>query len=119
MKYVVIYFLLLVIFNGCMMMHNMNKMDNNHLNVEGFTDPVCGLQVDRDTAITLNHEGSIYYFDSEECLTVFQKNPEQFIKRDMKISNENNKKKMSGAVMMGVAAMAAMMILMMVVGVGH
>jgi len=36
-------------------------------------DPVCGMEVDKDSALTLKHEGENYYFCSSHCLNVFSK----------------------------------------------
>jgi uncharacterized membrane protein YraQ (UPF0718 family)/YHS domain-containing protein len=33
----------------------------------GATDPVCGMKVDRDKAVTLEHDGRTVYFCSEHC----------------------------------------------------
>lgn len=38
----------------------------------GATDPVCGMKVDRDKAVTLEHEGHTVYFCSEHCLNKFE-----------------------------------------------
>ena len=43
-------------------------------------DPTCGIVVNEHTAISYSYQGSIYYFDTEECLSVFKKNPNKFIK---------------------------------------
>src|SRR6516162_9514093 len=38
----------------------------------GATDPVCGMRVDRDKAVTLALGGKTYYFCSEHCLHAFE-----------------------------------------------
>lgn len=43
-------------------------------------DPVCGMEVGKNTEMTLEHEGEPYYFCSHECRNVFQKNPEPHMK---------------------------------------
>ena len=121
--------LVLAFSTSCKMTHNMgmpmndmNNMDNSQSDAMDLIDPVCGMQVDVDNTFTLSYEGTAYYFDSEECLKVFQKNPEKFLKKDMKTGKEKSKKQMNGAVMMGGAAMVAMMVVMitlMLVGGGH
>ena len=46
------------------------------------TDPVCGMQVEQQHAAGMSeHEGSSYYFDSEECMSKFNEHPEQFAKK--------------------------------------
>jgi uncharacterized membrane protein YraQ (UPF0718 family)/YHS domain-containing protein len=37
----------------------------------GATDPVCGMKVDRQSAVTLAHEGRTHYFCSEHCADAF------------------------------------------------
>ena len=44
-------------------------------------DPVCGMQVDEQQAAGMSeHEGTSYYFDSEECISKFNEHPEWFTK---------------------------------------
>lgn len=43
------------------------------------TDPVCGMQVDPNTALTLDHEGTPYHFCSERCRDRFQGDPASFL----------------------------------------
>lgn len=43
-------------------------------------DPVCGMQINIDTApAQTEYEGQIYYFCSQGCKVAFDENPEQFI----------------------------------------
>ena len=37
----------------------------------GATDPVCGMQVDRQSAATLTHDGRTHYFCSQHCASTF------------------------------------------------
>ncbi len=41
----------------------------------GATDPVCGMRVDRDKALRLEHDGGTLYFCSEHCLHAFGEDP--------------------------------------------
>ena len=43
------------------------------------TDPVCRMQVDPNTALTLDHEGTPYHFCSERCRDRFQGDPASFL----------------------------------------
>lgn len=36
-------------------------------------DPVCGMTVDSDKALTAEHEGGTYYLCSSRCLAAFEK----------------------------------------------
>ena len=43
-------------------------------------DPVCGMQVNKDSAVkTVELEGVTYGFCSQHCYDQFSKNPEQFV----------------------------------------
>ncbi len=44
----------------------------------GATDPVCGMRVDRDTAITKQVGGETYYFCSNHCLHASEADPKQY-----------------------------------------
>ena len=42
-------------------------------------DPVCRMQVEEQDAAGLSeHEGTTYYFDSDECMSTFNQHPEQY-----------------------------------------
>jgi|AntRauTorckE6833_2_1112554.scaffolds.fasta_scaffold04756_3 YHS domain-containing protein len=43
-----------------------------------FTDPVCGMKADAETQYQSIYEGTTFYFDSEECFQVFNRNPGKF-----------------------------------------
>lgn len=48
-------------------------------NHKSHIDPVCGMRVDRtDAAGEYEHEGVMYYFDTDECMSKFYKSPEQY-----------------------------------------
>ncbi len=50
-------------------------------------DPVCGMRVKKnDAAGEYEHDGVMYYFDSDECMALFYKHPEQYAAK----SNEEN-----------------------------
>ncbi|HZP26023.1 MAG TPA: YHS domain-containing protein [Dehalococcoidia bacterium] len=43
-------------------------------------DPVCGVEMDRESApASSEHEGTIYYFCSEACKEEFDADPNAFI----------------------------------------
>ena len=44
----------------------------------GATDPVCGMKVDRDKAVTLERDGRTIYFCSEHCRDGFESHPELY-----------------------------------------
>ncbi len=44
-------------------------------------DPVTGNKVDAAHAITANFEGKTFFFESETSRTVFQQDPEQYVRR--------------------------------------
>lgn len=46
-------------------------------------DPVCGMDVDENKAqFKSEHMGKTYYFCSQSCKTVFDKNPMKFMDED-------------------------------------
>lgn len=103
-------FALTSLLGSCMMMHPMG-MDHNQHKKDVFTDPVCGMQTDTSVALTFKYEAKIYYFDAEECLKVFQKNPQQFIKKENNNTHLSNAAVWGGATLMGVMMIAMMTIL--------
>ena len=44
----------------------------------GATDPVCGMDVDRESALTLEHDGTAYHFCSQRCRDRFQQDPSAY-----------------------------------------
>jgi len=46
-------------------------------------DPVCGMEVNEETAQNKSiHVGNVYHFCSATCKTEFDKNPEKYAKRE-------------------------------------
>ena len=41
-------------------------------------DPVCGMSVDEQKAITIRHGGQTYYFCSAGCKATFEKTPGKY-----------------------------------------
>lgn len=48
----------------------------------GVTDPVCGMTVDRDKAVTTRHAGRTLHFCSEGCLRTFETDPGRYLDGD-------------------------------------
>jgi uncharacterized membrane protein YraQ (UPF0718 family)/YHS domain-containing protein len=46
----------------------------------GATDPVCGMKVDRDKAVTEEFGGQTYYFCSTHCRHAFEADPETYLR---------------------------------------
>jgi P-type Cu+ transporter len=47
------------------------------------TDPVCGMQVDTETAtLTSDYEGTTYYFCGKGCKLDFDEDPEKYLAPD-------------------------------------
>ena len=51
---------------------------NQSTESETATDPVCGMAVDPDTALTIEHEGHFVYFCSEHCQSKFTHDPQTY-----------------------------------------
>jgi uncharacterized protein len=47
----------------------------------GATDPVCGMKVDRDKAVTKEFGGETYYFCSTHCLHAFEAAPDRYLRQ--------------------------------------
>jgi YHS domain-containing protein len=46
-------------------------------------DPVCGMQVDKQTTtFRAEHNGEIYYFCSRGCMLEFEEKPEKYLAAD-------------------------------------
>jgi uncharacterized membrane protein YraQ (UPF0718 family) len=45
----------------------------------GATDPVCGMKVDRDKAVTKEFGGRTYYLCSNHCLHAFETDPDKYL----------------------------------------
>jgi len=96
MRKIFIAFLVVVIstsFSSCMMMmpgHMSGTMQEGHNHDQSVTkiDPVCGKQVGDGISFTYEYQGNIYYFDSEQCLSVFKSNPDHFMQKIDKVSHK-------------------------------
>lgn len=53
-------------------------MGHHHQTSKKHADPVCENSVDVNAALLYSNNDEMYYFNSEECLQVFKKNPEKF-----------------------------------------
>lgn len=48
-----------------------------------FTDPVCGMEVSRETAqATSEYDSKSYYFCSMDCKDAFDEDPEQYVSEE-------------------------------------
>jgi YHS domain-containing protein len=81
-----------------------------------YHDPVCGEQVELGSALSYQYQGTDYYFESEECLSVFSKNPEKFSKT--RFGGGNNQMSFS-KLGWWIPIMVATMAVVMIVGVNH
>ena len=64
-----------------------------------------------ENSLSYEYQGNIYYFDTEQCLSVFKSNPDHFVHKQNK-GNPNKTLTTVGWIGGGVA-MTALMILMM------
>ena len=47
--------------------------------MKSHTDPVCGMKLEKKDAAGLDeYEGRTYYFDSEDCMKLFQADPDKY-----------------------------------------
>ena len=54
---------------------------------ESFIDPVCGMQVKKDSKYHTTYQDQDYYFCSEGCLTKFTQAPQAYVQSDKKTSS--------------------------------
>ncbi|MHA6280882.1 YHS domain-containing protein [Salinimicrobium sp. CAU 1759] len=79
-------------------------------------DPVCGIAVSEQSAINYKYMENTYYFDSEQCLTVFRKNPEKF--------QNTQKRRSTNGMHMGWAPISGIVMVLgmtaaMIIGISH
>jgi len=55
-------------------------------------DRVCGMEVQKDKALKLEHNGKNYFFCSQQCVDTFNKEPAKYQKKENK-NKENPEKK--------------------------
>ena len=48
---------------------------------EKAKDPVCGILVDKDPALSANYKGETYYFCSRADTDKFKQEPEKYVKK--------------------------------------
>ena len=48
---------------------------------EKARDPVCGIMVDKDPNLSVNHKGETYYFCSKADMEKFKKEPDKYTKK--------------------------------------
>ena len=47
---------------------------------EKAKDPVCGIMVDKNPELSVNHKGEVFYFCSKADMEEFKKNPQKYEK---------------------------------------
>lgn len=60
-------------------------------------DPVCGMDVDRNRAVTAEHEGETYQFCSQSCKAEFEANPQAYAQRGGTKSRSAGPREQQGA----------------------
>lgn len=83
-----------------------------------YIDPVCGIVVNEQSAIFYSYQGTFYYFDTEECLAVFKKNPNKFLDQPPGI-REGNTTHMGWWLPVTGGIMVVGMTLAMILGLNH
>lgn len=72
--------------NGCL--EKFKKDPESYLNKT--TDLVCGMSVDKRTAIKASHEGADYFFCNENCKKAFEKDPKTYSMKAMKTAHQHD-----------------------------
>jgi YHS domain-containing protein len=120
MKKILTFILLLFIgftFSSCMMMmpdHMSGSMHENHDHDHAGmkVDPVCGKYVDEANSFTYEYKEKKYYFETEQCMSVFKNDPDHFIQKQ--VNDKQRKSWATAGMIVGGVAMTTMMVLMMV-----
>lgn len=117
-KYIVLFVCIIgMSTSSCMMMmagHNSNPMaeSHNHDTSIAKIDRVCGKEVQEGSPYACEYMGKTYRFDTEQCLSVFNSNPDHFLQKN---SNDVHHKTWTKVGWIGgAAAMTAMMIVMVI-----
>lgn len=102
---------------SCMMImpgHMSGSMHDsqNNISPDARIDKVCGKTVGPESSFTYEYKGANYYFDSEQCLSVFKNNPEHFLPSNHNDSHQKNSH--TAAWIGGAVVMSAMMVAMMI-----
>ena len=54
-------------------------------------DHVCGMEVNKDKALKLEHEGKEFYFCNKKCVEAFKKEPQKYLKEAKNLLEEKKK----------------------------
>ncbi|TVL96444.1 MAG: hypothetical protein CV087_23730 [Candidatus Brocadia sp. WS118] len=54
-------------------------------------DRVCGMEINKDKALKLEHEGKEYYFCNKKCVEAFKKEPKKYLKEAKELLEEKKK----------------------------
>ena len=68
-------------------------------------------QVGKESSYTYEYQGTVYYFDTDQCLSVFKSNPEHFMQKADKDSPKKSWAKVGW--IGGAVVMTSMMLLML------
>jgi RND family efflux transporter MFP subunit len=76
-----------VVVSGNFLLDSESRMKSAAMGIfDSETDPVCGMEVDRDTATSAGHtvtqNGSTYFFCSDDCKTKFRGDPAKYVKTE-------------------------------------
>lgn len=74
--------LLLMVLVGCTERGETPKPEKESSMAEKVTDPVCGMEIEKDAAMGVEYDGTTYYVCSNECKEEFLNDPGTFAKTD-------------------------------------
>lgn len=81
-----LFFVLMRFGCGAHMMHGHQGSHGHDKHDEGqkkHIDPVCGMEVNIEQGYGKMYEGNLYRFCSRDCLDKFEKEPEQYLIKDL------------------------------------
>lgn len=81
--FAVIFFIMMRYGCGAHMMHGHDKHSKptNNNKPEKYIDPVCNMEIKDDEGYGKMHEGELYRFCSQRCLSKFDETPERYLNK--------------------------------------
>ena len=70
-----------VIISGYVMNSNIRADEKKAAENTTAKDYVCGMDVNKDKALKVEHDGKTYYFCAKHCEETFKKDPSKYLKK--------------------------------------
>jgi YHS domain-containing protein len=63
-------------------LNEVNQNLKELIEMDKVKDTVCGMEVEKDKAITTSYKAKTYYFCSEACKNKFEEKPTKYVSRE-------------------------------------